>query len=41
MKTIKIKFVDFFDDWPYENNFITRALKKYYDIDKKKKIEYD
>lgn len=40
MTKIKIKFVDFFGDWPYENNFITRALKKYYDIEFSDTPEY-
>ena len=33
MRTIKIKFVDFFPDWNVSNNFIIRALKKHYQVE--------
>ena len=33
MRTIRIKFVDFFPAWNEENNFIIRALRKKYDVE--------
>lgn len=32
MKTIKIKYVDFWEHWNQENNFITNCLRKKYNI---------
>lgn len=32
MRTIKVKFVDFFQDFNLENNFLLRAMKKNYDV---------
>ncbi len=40
MKTIKIKFVDFYPVWDDNNNFIIRALRKIYNVELSDKPDY-
>ena len=40
MKIVKIKFVDFWEHWNQEDNFIVNTLKKYFKVEFSENPDY-